>query len=143
MKLYRARNTTDQLFYEKQADVPKGTKFETVEFAFAASPKADFVTWLNERDAAGLVDPWKGYPWKGHENDPMYPLVIEPKGVAQPQPKQPDPAHAAQIIAFEDAFEAMPLPTQLHYAGLALENARSQIGASPTAPARQVWGGGK
>ena len=33
-------------YYEKQADCPD-RKFETVEFPFAASPKADFVAWLN------------------------------------------------------------------------------------------------
>lgn len=33
-------------YYEKQADCPD-RKFETVEFPFAASPKADFVAWFN------------------------------------------------------------------------------------------------
>lgn len=37
-------------FYEKQADVPS-RKFEVVEFPFAASPKADFVDWMNQRGA--------------------------------------------------------------------------------------------
>lgn len=50
MKLYLLNGT----YYEKQADVPKGQgKFETVEFPFAASPKADFVAWLNERPVSG------------------------------------------------------------------------------------------
>ncbi len=44
MKVYRAKGT----YYEMQADAKKADKgFETVEFPFAASPKADFVDWLN------------------------------------------------------------------------------------------------
>lgn len=55
MKLYRL----DGLYYEKQADLPKGQlkAAETVEFPFAASPKADFVSWLNEFEQRGLSLP--------------------------------------------------------------------------------------
>lgn len=43
MKLYLH---TNGLFYEKQADCPSKS-FEAVEFPFSATPKADFVTWMN------------------------------------------------------------------------------------------------
>jgi hypothetical protein len=48
MKLYFAIGT----YFEKQADARvevrgTGQKFKTVEFPFAASPKAEFVAWLN------------------------------------------------------------------------------------------------
>lgn len=45
MKLYLH---TNGCFYEKQADCPSKS-FEAVEFPFAASPKADFVAWMNQR----------------------------------------------------------------------------------------------
>lgn len=47
MKLYLHSNG---LFYEKQADCPSRS-FEAVEFPFAASPKADFVAWMNQNAA--------------------------------------------------------------------------------------------
>lgn len=56
MKLYLLAG----VYYEKQADVPRGQgKFETVEFPFAATPKADFVSWLNDQsinELAGTCD---------------------------------------------------------------------------------------
>lgn len=42
-------------YYEKQADCPD-RKFETVEFSFAATPKADFVAWLNSINNGNAVD---------------------------------------------------------------------------------------
>lgn len=116
MIVYRAPTGT---YYEKQADMPKGTKFEAVDYPFAASPKGDFVRWLNEQ---GLGD-----------------AVHEIK--AQPAPIQPTPAHSQQLLAFEDQFEAMPLATQLHYAALAVENARKAdlLGTAP-AKAPQRYG---
>lgn len=49
MKLYLH---TNGVFYEKQADCPNKS-FEAVEFPFAASPKADFVAWINQN--AGIA----------------------------------------------------------------------------------------
>ena len=47
MKVYLAKG----IYYEMQADAKKADKdFETMEFPFAASPKSDFVDWLNERE---------------------------------------------------------------------------------------------
>lgn len=44
MKVYLAKG----IYYEMQADAKKADKgFETVDFPFAASPKSDFVDWLN------------------------------------------------------------------------------------------------
>lgn len=44
MKVYLSKG----IYYEMQADAKKADKgFETVEFPFAASPKSDFVDWLN------------------------------------------------------------------------------------------------
>lgn len=48
MKVYLANG----IYIEKQEDARKAarlhnTKFETVDFPFAASPKSDFVDWLN------------------------------------------------------------------------------------------------
>lgn len=53
MKLYLLNGT----YYEKQADVPKRQgKFEAVEFPFSASPKADFVAWINDRGNEAVVE---------------------------------------------------------------------------------------
>lgn len=45
MKVYQSRATS--LFHEKQADVPKGEKFDAIDFDFSASPKSDFIIFLN------------------------------------------------------------------------------------------------
>ena len=39
---------------------------------------------------------------------------------------QPE-SYAAKSLRFEDEFAAMPLATQLHYAALAMENAREKL----------------
>lgn len=41
----------------------------------------------------------------------------------------PSPAvsYATQALAFEDAFEAMPLALKLHFAALAMEAAREEM----------------
>lgn len=69
MKTYLAKG----IYYEMQADAKKADKgFETVDFPFAASPKSDFVDWLNNNSVAALVAP------KFTESDT--PLLVEPKG---------------------------------------------------------------
>lgn len=46
MKIYLANNR----YFEKQADARAESRdFRTIEFPFAATPKADFVDWLNEK----------------------------------------------------------------------------------------------
>lgn len=130
MKVYLSCGT----YFEKQEDAHKharqnGTTFTKVEFPFAASPKADFVAWLNMDGDIAEERPQSAPEWKPSP---------------QPQPVQPTSAFADQTLAFEDQFEAMPLPLQLHFAGLALENARSRIGAeNAPAKARQGYGGAK
>lgn len=116
MRLYRAAGT----YYEKQADVPKGARFEAVEVPFAASPKADFVAWMNERERD--KQPGDDAPLFGHANP-----EIEPLGKPQPAPAQPSPAHAAQVLAFEDEWANFPLGRKLHFAALACEDAREAI----------------
>lgn len=55
----------------------------------------------------------------------------EEMAATSPPPPVDHPAREApyttQSISFEDAFDGMPLALQLHYAALALENARSAI----------------
>lgn len=140
MRVYLANG----VHYEKQADVPKGAKPAPVDFPFAASPKADFVAWLNERPTFA-----QGAEFAHEERDDAEQFAAEiagdyPHGVGQPLPEQPSPSHSAQVIAFEDQFEAMPLATQLHYAALAVENAR-RVDFSDTTPrkAPQRYGAGQ
>lgn len=119
MKVYQS--TATGLHYVKQADVPKGEKFVAVEFPFSASPKQDFCDWLNERGTiASLLPP------APEANSGFF---VEPKATPVPNPAQPDPQFARQTIAFEDGFAAMPLATKLHFAALAVEEARERIKA--------------
>lgn len=123
MKVYRAKGT----YYEMQADAKKADRgFETVEFPFSASPKADFVDWLNERDARQA-----DYAVVSMVREEEEAIRI----VAQPLPTQPSSSHMDREIAFEDAFEAFPIAKKLHYAALAIENARA-VDMLGTAPAR-------
>ncbi len=124
MKLYLANGT----HYEKQADVPKGTKFEAVEFPFAASPKADFVAWLNELGVTYSVT------LSDVENEGL--RVDAAVDAGEPWPSQPtyskpttlsDPAISAATIALDEAFMAAPLAQQLTLASIALEEARGRI----------------
>lgn len=103
MKIYRALSEPRD-YFERQADVPRGVKFETVEFDFSASPKGDFVAWLNAAPP----------PAPAPDTAPSAP---------------PTPANGGGLsLAFDDAFEAMPLARQLHFAALAMENARDRVG---------------
>lgn len=115
MKLYRSLTT--RLYHEKQADVPKGEKFEAVEFPFAASPKADFVAWMNQQPASERAC---------RETAPLLEeMDWTPK--QQPLPTQPDPAHAARSIALEDAWENLPFAQKAHFASLFCEEAREKL----------------
>jgi hypothetical protein len=123
MKVYQSK--ADRRFYEKQADVPKGVKWAAVEFPFSASPKADFIAWLNQLDYGPLVAAQIGSQQATsvgvNIDEPLFNVI------PTPNPVQPDPHFSKQVIAFEDGFEAMPLATKLHYATLALEEAREKI----------------
>jgi hypothetical protein len=114
-------------YYEKQADVPKGQKFEAVEFPFGASPKADFIAWLNEQQA-GIVKLAK------IATDVNAPIVVgEPYDIALPVSKPLDartgPPTTADIAAdrertaetlrqidIEEAIQKATLPALASYA---------------------------
>lgn len=131
MKVYRIPAGT---YFEKQEDARKADrKFEAVDFAFAASPKADFVDWLNSAERQGVQASGSAATYAKAEE--MMDCYQFGSVSAQPQPTQPSPAHAAQVIAFEDQFGAMPLALQLHYAALAVENAR-KVDVLGTAPGK-------
>lgn len=52
MKVYLANGR----YFEKQADArAEDRKFETIDFPFGASPKSDFIDWLNDRPATVAV----------------------------------------------------------------------------------------
>ena len=132
MKIYRIPAGT---YFEKQDDARKADReFEVVEFPFSASPKADFVDWLNGQigptffesvQALGSVSTYEKAAQAVQEWAPP---------TAQPAPQQPA-LTTPQPVLFEDAFEAMPLATQLHYAALAVENAR-KVDFAGTTPAK-------
>lgn len=120
MKLYLAAGT----YYEKQADVPKGTKFEGVEFSFAASPKADFVTWMNEQPSAeravAVTAPLlEQVEWAGPIAKPIGPC------------RSLEPSEAKDDLAFRrevaERWDNQPLPWRLDLGMLAFEDARSVV----------------
>jgi hypothetical protein len=84
MKLYRHSNG---LFYEKQADCPSKT-FEAVEFPFAASPKADFVAWMNQN--AGIA--------KNHTSAPIGDLLGPTENVGSAS-ELPVDRHVREVAA--------------------------------------------
>lgn len=147
MKVYRAHGD----YYEKQADVPKGTKFETVEFPFNASPKSDFVAWLNERNraaadygvehAARCVEAAKKRMQPTifhHDHDTSF--LNEPLGVAQPQPTQPvQPQSQIDRNQIEDLWPTLPLAFQFHLCAATMEAARN-TDFFGTAPAKAPQG---
>lgn len=127
MKLYLH---TNGVFYERQADCPS-RKFETVEFPFAASPKADFVAWMNQnagitanamRDdgvitSDGLFDP------KGEmrlEELPVDRHVREQSVKPAPGPREPRPIPNADAVVEFVLNEASPAD---------IENVFSALGA--------------
>jgi len=123
MKVYQSKS--DRRFYEKQADVPKGVKWAAVEFPFSASPKADFIAWLNQLDYGPLVAAQIG----SQQSTAVGMNIDEPllNVIPVPNPVQPDPHFSRQVIAFEDGFVMMHLATKLHFAALAVEEAREKL----------------
>lgn len=88
MKVYLAKG----IYYEMQADAKKADKgFETVDFPFAASPKSDFVDWLNNgsRDCG---DDW----------DAIQRLDL-PETARQPQPQTAADLQRAKDFSVENA----------------------------------------
>jgi hypothetical protein len=114
MKLYQH---TNGIFYEKQADCPSRS-FETVEFPFAASPKADFVAWLNQN--AGIATAHTGQAQAAQATlldiDGPLPVDQHAAKVAAQAPPAPLPHFSAQhpltTMAVEDWIEKAA-PSQL------------------------------
>jgi hypothetical protein len=135
MKLYQH---TNGIFYEKQADCPSRS-FETVEFPFAASPKADFVAWLNQNaaiakahvgkassaplleviDEAGTLAP--------EHLDAVLPVDRHVAKVADLAPAAPQPffgpQHPLTVMAIEDWCEA----AQPHQLGIVVRSAAQRL----------------
>lgn len=126
MKLY----LLNRVYFEKQADVPKGQgKFEIVEFPFNASPKADFVSWMNQQEQLKLVDEIR--------EELIAEEQIESLGTGSPEaaqemvvelvPLPPPPASTITRADFDEAWFGFPLPLQCHYAALAMEECRAKL----------------
>lgn len=139
MKVYRIPAGT---YFEKQEDARKADrKFATVEFPFSASPKADFVDWLNNnridfgyREHADLVAPVFG------EGNPA--LVIEPKGQPTPQPTQPvQPQSHIDRAAIDAMWPSLDLAYRFGLCAMTMEDARNTdfFGTTP-AKAAQRYG---
>jgi hypothetical protein len=120
MRLYLAAGT----YYEKQADVPKGTKFEAVEFPFAASPKADFVAWMNERSMSGLVAPLIDDVSPALTMDGPIAKPVGPCASTLPSPAKDDLAFRREVA---ERWDHQPLAWRLDLGMLAFEDARSQV----------------
>lgn len=135
MKVYRIPAGT---YFEKQEDARKADrKFEPVEFPFAASPKADFVAWLNEQGTgecppfSGLASPEPAGPeWR-----------LEP----QPQPTQPvQPQSILDRAAIDAMWPNLPLEYRFGLCAMTMEDARNTDWFKTTpAKAPQPYGGGQ
>jgi len=116
MKLYLASGT----YYEKQIhEKGRDSAFCTIEFPFSATPKSEFVNWLNKQGHQDQGEPSEELPVDLYIRKNAERLASQP-------PKGPS-NKAAQTVAFEDGFQDMPLATKLHYAALALEEARERL----------------
>ena len=90
-----------------------GLPWERVEISTAHDDLRNMLNELHAKIAAGGVVPVEGSADAKHAPAPL------PKAVA--------PTYAAQSMTFQEGFETMPLPLKLHYASLALEEARDTI----------------
>ena len=137
MKLYLH---TNGVFYEKQADCPS-KNFEAVEFPFAATPKADFVAWINQNSA--LAKAATGDYGPGHskaEVDRINDLLAPPEelpvdrhvrqAIQPPAPREFFGAqHPLTTMAIEDWCEAAQphqLGTVVRAAALRLQQIAQQ-----------------
>jgi hypothetical protein len=132
MKLYLH---TNGCFYEKQADCPSKS-FEAVEFPFAASPKADFVDWMNQNAGiAAKVAPIGDLlaPTENVGSTEELPVDRHVRQAVQPTaPKEYfGPQHPLTTLAVEDWIEkAAPsqLGTVIKTAALRLHDIARNIG---------------
>jgi len=95
MKLYLH---TNGCFYEKQADCPSKS-FEAVEFPFAASPKADFVAWMNNNVGIGAkAGIMSATPAPAEDGLITADGLFDPKGELRRDPLPVD-QHVAKVAA--------------------------------------------
>lgn len=112
MATYTGRDTeTGRFFYTPRRDEAKDRDPDFAEIDLPKTQK-DLLPFLEE-----LANRQSAAP------EPE----AEPPCVPSPEPVAADPTP----ILFEDQFEQMPLSTQLHYASLAVEHARTQIKEKP------------
>jgi hypothetical protein len=146
VKVYRIPAGT---YFEKQEDARKADrKFETVEFPFAASPKADFVTWLNNRQLLDVaaerqqerIGDFLSAPIRAAEaasgmtgdqamerNSLLDDVTWKP--TAQPQPTQPVQTDAAKFAEqVNERWNELPLGLRVDLGLIAFEDARSTWG---------------
>lgn len=119
-------------YYGTQAEAKAAAKANDVKF----NPEDDTVEVPTDKD--GLIDYLNKLASQiaGPLNENAveeYTTVVE---------RQDPPVAESAPLVFEEQFEAMPIAQQLHYASIALERARDQLGREtrPT-PAAQGYGG--
>jgi hypothetical protein len=109
MKTYLA----DGRYYEKQADVPKGTKFEAVEFPFSASPKADFIDWLNANFNQCPTPGCPNFVGETYDADETLRLIDGPLDdypATPPPPNERKPkSYTDYSTEIDEAWSALPL----------------------------------
>lgn len=130
MKLYQTSKGTycekAEDFYNQQVAECGGRKSDydhsgaIVEFPFAASPKADFVAWMNARDNSGI-----SYP-------PQAPELLDGPVAAPPPPcVSTAPSPAKDDLAFrrevEERWDDTPLTWRMDMGMLAFEDARKAV----------------
>lgn len=136
MKVYRIPAGT---YFEKQEDARKADrKFTAAEFPFAASPKADFVAWMNEREA-------DKQPGDDPRLDEHYPGSDWSPPTPQPQPTQPvQPQSILDRAAIDAMWPNLPLEYRFGLCAMTMEDARNTDWFKTTpAKAPQPYGGGQ
>jgi hypothetical protein len=110
MRLYRIDHISGRTtWYGTQADASAAAKLFSTPWELAEVPtdKPALLVWLND--------------YKPGWRDPS-------AAPAEAPPPAAPPLHFVRdAVAIEDAWEALPLAVQLHYAALALERARRQL----------------
>lgn len=108
MRLYRNDDmTAEQQWFGTQDEANKACGRGAWELVEVPTDKPGLIAFLN-----ALVDP--------RAQVPAAPAPIAAQASTEPRPFEVS-------LATDDAFEALPLPRQLHLAAIALENARSRI----------------
>lgn len=113
MKLYLVNDSNGNAlrFEGTQSDAKSASKLA----------EGDFEQFEVPTDKAGLIEFLNtGNPLTGQPSEDSYETVVERQ---DPQ----GPSSSDVSIAIEDAWDKLPLATQLHYAARAVEDARDQI----------------